>query len=122
MKILLLNPHLDAEHNFVQGLRKQGFALLCPADTDEAWKMLQLHGSSVDLAVIHREGEKDGTASDAGLALIALIKGDPTQRDLPIILSSQIWKNRDFAQHQQTPMGVNAYLEWPYSDAQLATL
>jgi hypothetical protein len=116
MKILLLNHHIDAQHKISARLQAAGAVLLIPSHLDEAWKMIQLHGPSLDLAIVHREGTTDDYE---GEKLIAQIKGDPTQSDLPVILTSSLWNEADFFQHQQGAMGVNAYLRWPYTDDEL---
>lgn len=116
MKILLLNHHIDAQHKISARLQAAGAVLLIPSHLDEAWKMIQLHGPSLDLAIVHREGASDDFE---GEKLIAQIKGDPTQSDLPVILTSSLWNETDFFQHQQGAMGVNAYLRWPFTDDEL---
>lgn len=115
MKILLLNPRIDAGHNVAKSLRSRGVAVLFPQDTQEAWEMLQLHGSTVDLAIIDREiDQKQG-----GIDLVARIKKDPAQADLPLILTSSEWTDAEFAAHQQTPQGAHAYLRNPVTEASL---
>lgn len=125
MKIILLNPHVDAVHRISQELSSRGVAVLLPLDTKEALQILQLHGTSVDLAVIHKEGLSD-SAKDPGLTLVAKIKGSAgtpqDQSDLPMILTSEIWREADFTTHQATEQGVNAYLAWPYSSSQLGEM
>jgi DNA-binding response OmpR family regulator len=118
MKILLLNHHIDAQHKITARLQAAGAVVLNPSHTEEAWKMIQLHGPSLDLAILHREGETDD-ALDEGEKLVARIKADPTQSDLPIIFTSSLWNEADFFQHQQGPLGVNAYLRWPFNDDEL---
>jgi len=118
MKILLLNHHVDAQHKISARLQAAGAVLLIPSHSEEAWKMIQLHGSSLDLAIIHREGETE-EAMDAGEKLLARIKADPAQADLPLIFTSSQWNEADFFQHQQGPMGANAYLRWPFTDDEL---
>lgn len=118
MKILLLNHHIDAQHKVTARLQAAGAVVLIPSHTEEAWKMIQLHGPSLDLAIIHREGQTDDTL-DEGEKLISRIKGDATQSDLPMILTSSLWNEADFFQHQQGPLGVNAYLRWPFTDDDL---
>ena len=119
MKILLLNPHVDAGHKILKSFQAQNHALLLPENAAEAWQMAKLHGQSVQLAIIHREGLSHQDA-DAGTKLIDQLKMDPIQADLPVILSSESWTEADFAKHQQTPSGANAYLRWPYSETDLA--
>ncbi|MBI2711280.1 MAG: hypothetical protein HYX41_00250 [Bdellovibrio sp.] len=117
MKILLLNPRIDAAHEMTKKLTSLGVALFHPADATEAFQILQLHGTSIDLALIHREGSKEGS-EEAGLGLITKIKAAPDMADLPIILSSEKWGDPEFTTHQATPQGVNAYLKWPFPTKQ----
>jgi hypothetical protein len=116
MKILFLNHHVDAQHKIVQALKARGIALLLPANSDEALQVLGLHASSVDLAILHREGFKGG---DPGVELLHKIKKDPAQADLPIIFTSETWSADQCAKHQNTPLGANAYLCWPFSETDL---
>jgi hypothetical protein len=116
MKILLLNPHIDAEHKIAITLRSKGFAVLVARDTEEAWQTCQLHGTSLDLAVIHREW---GKQKDGGIKFIERLRADPVQADLPFILTSEDWSEVECAIHQKSANGANAYVRWPYSDTQL---
>ncbi len=111
MKILLLNPHADAEQQLTQALGAKGVAVLQAGDMEEAWKILLMHGSTVDLAIIHRE-TLDGRRTP-GMELVHRIKQDPQNRDLPLLLTSSVWKEAEFGNHQSTPEGANAYLSWP---------
>jgi hypothetical protein len=118
MKILFLNPYIDAEHNFSRALQSKGLAILFPADVGEAVQMLRLHGTSIDLAIVHREGYS-AQESDFGLKFISKAKADPSQVDLAIILTTQKWSDAECSQHQQGPEGVNAYLKYPFELDQL---
>src|SRR3954471_23787465 len=100
MKILLLNPHIDAAHKVVAALRAKGFAVLVAGDPDEGWQACQSHGTSLDLAVIHREWSRE---KDAGIKFIERIKKDPVQADLPFILTSEDWNEVECAIHQKSP-------------------
>lgn len=119
MKILFLNPQINAEYQVIHDLEEQGHGVLVPADSEEAWQMLQLHGRSVSLAIIHREGSSD---EEEGLRLIQKIKAFEEQVDLPMILSSSTWQNHQFAEHQESPDGVNAYIHWPFSGEEILDL
>jgi hypothetical protein len=124
MKILLVNPQIDAQHGVVQLLKARGMAVLLPTSSaksgaayfDEAWQIIQTHGASLDLVVVHREGAK---GKDSGIELVFKIKKDPVQHDLPILLTTDSWSEEECANHQQTPMGANAYLKWPTEDEKL---
>lgn len=117
MKILFLNPRIDAEHKISRGLEEKGISLLFPEDTSEVWQMLQLHGTTIDLAILHLE--ELGVGPEATLKLLERIKGDPYQADLPIVLTTDRWTDEECAQHQEGRFGVNAYLKWPFSEEAL---
>ena len=121
MKIILLNPFINAEHSVARSLQKKGIGLLLATNPEEAWQILQLHGSSVDLAIIHREGTSQ-TDAEPGMKFITRVKGDAAQQDLPIIVTSGIWRDVEFARHQQTATGANAYLSAPFHEKQLTDL
>ncbi len=120
MKILLLSPKIDAEHQFAHYLRTRGMALLFPDDAKDAWQMLQLHGKSIDLAVLHIE-ELSGNEKPT-LDLVKKIKSDPSQSDLPILLTTDRWTDEQCATHQSGPEGANAYLVWPFTEESLYSL
>ncbi|HUP57479.1 MAG TPA: hypothetical protein VM598_08515, partial [Bdellovibrionota bacterium] len=116
MKILLLNPHIDAEHKIAALLRSKGFAVLVASDTEEGWQACQSHGTSLDLAVIHREWGKE---KDGGIRFIEKLKADAVQSDLPFILTSEDWNEVECAIHQKSANGANAYLRWPFDGGSL---
>jgi len=120
MKILFLNPHVDAQHPVAQGIERRGVAVLYPSSAAEAFQMLQLHGSSVDLAIIHREALP--TYEATGIALIKKIKSDPSQADLPYILTTERWTDAECAQHQKTSEGANAYLRYPFTESSVIVM
>lgn len=92
-----------------------------PSDSEEAWQVLHLHGKSVDLAIIHREGPS-GETVPVGEKLVARIKADPLQNDLPMIMTSERWTDRDCSVHQNGENGVNAYLRYPFTEKGLFDL
>ena len=125
MKILLVNPQFDAQRNIEKALPREGVALLFPEDGQEAWQMLQLHGDSVDLAIVHREGLSDleGKAdTEQSLRWIAKVRSDPRFLDLPVILTTSEWSTEDCARHQTGPAGVNGYLCSPWEESQVVDL
>src|SRR5262249_4108824 len=73
-------------------------------------------GTSLDLAVIHREWGKE---KDGGIKFIEKLRADPVQADLPFILTSEDWSEVECAIHQKSANGANAYLRWPFADAAL---
>ena len=120
MKILVLNPHFGPGHSALRLLQSKGFAVLHPADATEAIQMLQIHGTSVNLAVIHRENATG--SGQPGIDLITRMKLDPAQSDLPFVLTTEKWGDADCAENQSTPDGANAYLKFPFSDEALVQL
>ncbi len=120
MKILLLNPHVDALQDIIKTLQKRGVALLISSDPMEAWQVLQLHNTSVELVIVHRE--LAGPGGEGGLGFISKVKKDLAQADLPMILTSERWSDAEFVRHQKTPQGVNAYLKYPFTQAELFQL
>jgi hypothetical protein len=116
MKILILSPHIDAQHPVVQALKARGDAVLVSSQSDEAWKVLQVHGASMDIAILHREGS---TGGDPGTELNKKIKKTSTFADLPVLFTSESWSDEQCAIHQQTPEGANAYLHWPFDGKKL---
>lgn len=112
MKILFLNPHIDAEHHIVRVLQEKGYAVLVSSYPEEAWHLLQIHGTTVDIGVIHIEGRTPEEGSQ-GFSFISRFKGDLNHSDLPFVMTSEVWGDQEFARHQQTSMGANGYLRWP---------
>lgn len=117
MKILILNPRIDAEHGTVKFLKAQGFAVLCVAETGTALQTLRLHGASVDLAVIHRENISG--AGEPGLEFLTQLKLDPDQADLPVILTTERWSAQEIERFQGGPLRVSSVLQFPCVDADL---
>jgi len=115
MKILFLNPKVNAKQEIAQNLLKQGVAFLFPENAEDAIKMLEFHGDTIDLAIVHREG-LDGKG-DPGLRFIEKLKMG--HQELPIILTTEAWSDFNCAEHQSGPEGVNAYLHSPFSQKEL---
>lgn len=105
---------MDSESQIAVGLQQKGLSLLFPEDSVEALQLLKIHGLSLDLAIVHREGH-DPSNHGMGLDFIEKVKADPEFRDLPIILTTESWGDSECAQHQNGPHGVNAYLKPPFS-------
>lgn len=120
MKILLLNPLIDAGHKLLGTLKGRGVSVVICKDADDAWQQLKSIGDSIDLALIHREGK--GGQGEPGVTLAAKIKKDKALLDLPIILTSAAWGDADFAKHQKTADGANAYLKFPFTERELDPL
>ncbi len=110
MKILILHPEKTNQHKIATDFQNRGMVLLFPATGEEALQLLHFHGESIDLAVIHNDFAPD---------LIAKIKADPRQADLPIILTTRIWSDAECAAHQETSNGANAYIQGVFTEKDL---
>jgi DNA-binding response OmpR family regulator len=118
MKILLLNSNSDAMRDMAQALEAKNWAVLPTTRWEEAWQLLQVHGASLDLMVIHREGG-DGSEGEPGLALIQRAKQEDTLKEIPYILLTEKWSEAECTEHQGTDLGANAYLLSPITPHQL---
>ncbi len=114
MKIVLLNPNQDATRSLVKTLQDRGVPMLPCTNPKEALQMLELHGESVDILIIHREGL--GGLGEPGIDFIRKFKSYPKFSEIPFILTSEKWTESQCAEHQQTPQGANAYLKVPYNE------
>ncbi len=123
MKILLLNPHADAGRKIGTRLKAEGIAVLQCETGVEALKLLQLH-ADVDVALVHREGggTVGGTILDSGLQFVNRMRASPSFADLPYILTSEVWGDEEFAKHQATATGANAYVRWSEAEGQVLPL
>jgi hypothetical protein len=117
MKLLILHPSLNSSAPWLAALQGQGVFVLTASSAEEAFQMLQLHAGSVDAAVVHREGA--GGADDSGLSFISKVRAEQALLDLPMVVTSQVWGDEDFANHQGSMDGVNAYLRWDDVESQL---
>ncbi|MEO5969282.1 MAG: hypothetical protein ABIQ95_05095, partial [Bdellovibrionia bacterium] len=120
MKILFLNPKINAKHEISKSLLQKGVALLFPETADDGLQMLEFHGDTIDLAIIHREGP--GGKGDPGLRFVEKLKLNSSHKDLPLILTSEVWNDADCASHQNGPLGANAYLHSPFSEKELVDI
>lgn len=118
MKFLIFSANSDAERGLSAFLKKAGVTAIASSSVEEAYKALLLHGSSVDLALIVREGD----SGEPGIQFIQKIKEDASQADLPIILVTSKWSDQECAAHQESSLGANGYLKWPSTDEQIKGL
>ena len=84
-------------------------------------KCLRCTVLTIDLALIHREAIS-GADSTPGTTLVKKIKADALHADLAIIFSSSQWGENEFAVHQNSPEGVNAYLKFPFGETEIIQL
>jgi CheY-like chemotaxis protein len=109
MKILILNPHIDASHEITRALQSKGHAVLLSIHPEEAMQVFQLHASSVDLVIVHREI----TETLTGLQFLDKLRA--ASPDTASIVTSEQWGEPDFSKHQATPQGANAYVRSPFT-------
>ncbi|MBI3557051.1 MAG: hypothetical protein HY074_12380 [Deltaproteobacteria bacterium] len=127
MKILVLNPQWHAEHPLVKALSARQFTVLLAPTTEEAWLLLQMQGSSIDVCLINRELMKTRAApmsppvgvNDGGLAFVQQIRRFQSGRQLPVVITSEYWRSPDFQGHAKTELAAEAYLALPCSPEQL---
>jgi len=120
MKVLLFNPQYDTLHLLAEGLRQDGAIVLEALVPGDVLPILQMHGRTIDLAILNREGESG--RGDVGVQLIREIRAQADQADLPLILTSLNWGDAQFTQHQSTPSACHAYLKLPVESGVLARL
>lgn len=109
MKILALHPQDDAAQQAIQALKASGHGVLFSESSEDVWQTLQMHSGSIDLVWLHRE------AVPGVVECLAKIRGDATHSETAVLFSSSEWSDGQFAEHQATPAGANAYLRWPSS-------
>ncbi len=102
MKLLLVHPRLGSGDPLVRSLQATGVVVLLANTVVQAKQLLSAHALTLEVAVIHREPQ--------GLELITFIKSSASLSDLPYIVISSEWTDADFARHQQSSEGANAYL------------
>ena len=115
MKILVLNPNIDAKHQIIQALRAKGFGVICVSHVVEAAEALRVHGRTIEFAIVHREAAPGAGNGEPGLDFVRRFRTDPDQSDLPYLISSSTWNDSDFAQHQKSSLGAHAYLKFPFA-------
>ena len=120
MKILLLNPEFDVTRKMADALRLLGAVVLEVSESSHVLAILGMHGRTIDVAILHREGP--GERGDSGANLVREIRSLADQGDLPLILTSSKWGDAQFVQHQNSPQGCHAYLKLPSSPDHLVRL
>lgn len=108
MKLFLFYPNTASIQPIIQALETRGVAVISAERVEDAWKLMQTHARSLDLAIISREGPA-GSAEEAGFDLIAKSKKISKLEDLPWVCITNKWNQKQCAKHQNTPMGANAY-------------
>lgn len=118
MKILVLNPQVDAERKIAQLFQARGVVTLACRTADEAMNLLASQSNEIAIALIHREGP----GGDPGVKLLTRIRKDQTTKDIPVVLTTEKWSDEECMTHQETALAANATLRVPYSDDRLVNI
>lgn len=102
MKFIMLVSTIDpVVLERVQGISALGIECLLFRDVHEAELALKTHGNSVDLGIVENE---------LGIEFIRKAKIRPEFKTLPFVFLSSRWTPQQFHEHQNSALGVNAYL------------
>jgi hypothetical protein len=105
MRIILLDSDINFTSSVSQRWKK--FSVYCQVfpQTNAAFAELKKDPDAVDIVLIAKElgGGQDGLAAAQSL------RKDPKTADVPYLLMSSAWGKPDFAKHQKTEFGANAY-------------
>jgi len=118
MKVLILNPWINATHRVIEYLTACDVGVLLSASADEAFQIFQIHESSLSIVVVHCD--KYNSHKDQGLSFIEKVKR--RKKDFPILLTTFDWSDEESVKHQETEYGANAYLKAPFSGEKLYSL
>lgn len=117
MKILFFHPKANVQQEFLTKVKTSPVTWLQAQTLNQAVRFLQLHGKSIDLALIYWEGSS--SAKPAAEKLVQTLKKDSEQADLPFILIVTGWSEAQCAAHQQTDAGAHAYVFAPLEPVQV---
>ncbi len=110
MRIVVLESDNQVLAPLKERCRKSGVTLDVYSALDAALKAVSSDPDSVDLILISCEV---GSSQDEGYSLSARLRKDPNTSEVPFIIMSSKLGNADFAKHQKTDAGANAYLKKP---------
>jgi DNA-binding response OmpR family regulator len=105
MRIIVVDSDINFTTPLVQRWKKA--SVYCQAIPQAAAAMAELKKDpdGIDIVLIAKElgGGQDG------LAVAQMLRKDPATADVPYVLMSSAWGKSDFAKHQKTEFGANAY-------------
>ena len=119
MKILILNPHINAEHKLSEFLGSQGFGVLYPLNALEAEQLFGLH-ENIDLVMIHREDVSG--MGEPGLELMNRLRSNAQLSKLVFLVSSEKWSEEECSDLQEKSKLSGekiSYIHYPFSEQQL---
>ncbi len=105
MRIIVIDSDKTFTTSFSQRCQKLSvFCQVIPA-LQTAFAEMKKKPDDIDLVLICRElaGGQDGAA------LAQMMRKDPKTADIPYVLMSTAWGKPEFAKHQKTEFGANAY-------------
>lgn len=120
MNILLFSPQYSAQQNPFLAVAAQGGQVHVASTLAEALTLLQKVGTSLDLIVVNREGPQG--SGDPGITFVEKFKENAQYSDIACILTTQKWSEEQCVKHQDSPYGVNAYVNAPYSESELRSV
>jgi hypothetical protein len=120
MKVFVFHPTIDSRQEVLRRIESGGHQVILAQDPAQAWNTLASQGASIDLAWIHREGR--ASKDVPGLDLLSKLKKEAALVDLPVVLSSGVWGDPEFARHQDGSDGANGYLRFPFGFEELDAL
>lgn len=125
MKVLILNPQWSPGHPLVRALelalearlgdsQRNEVTMLYAGRLEEAWLILQMHGSELDLCIIHREVQ-----GEQGLTFVKQVRRYQGPKRIPILMTSRKWGENEFAEHRKSGSAVEGYLAVPCTEQQM---
>ena len=110
MRIVLFDSDKSLIDLLSERSKKCGVTLDVFADVEQAFAAVKENPDSVDVVLISREMP---AGEEAGFALTKMLRADQRTLEVPFIVLSSLLKNTDFALHQKSEDGANAYLKKP---------
>lgn len=105
MRIIIVDTDVAFTTSISQRFKKASVYCQVFAQAQAALDEIKKDPDGVDLVLIAKEL---GAGQD-GLAVAATIRKDAKMADVPYIIMSSAWTKADFAKHQKTEFGANAY-------------
>ncbi|MEW6057089.1 MAG: response regulator [Bdellovibrionota bacterium] len=106
MKIIVVDSDPSFSSVFARRCSQGGVECVVFAQVEAALQAIKQDPAAIDIVLISRELVEGG---EAGLELARTIRKDAHTSDVPYIILSALWQKVDFARHQKTESGANAY-------------
>src|SRR5581483_2140892 len=105
MRIIVIDSDISFTSGFEQRCKKASVFCQVFSHPVHALAELKKDPDKVDLLLVCREL----AGNQEGLSIVQSLRKDPRTMDIPYILMSSAWTKNDFAKHQKTEFGANAY-------------